>query len=90
MVRVSAWTVGTVALLPLASSFHGPIQPRSGTPTSLSASPASSPVAETDPDAVARTTPKVGAPMPGKRPNWFHVPAPGGPQSKFAELKVGG
>lgn len=32
--------------------------------------------------------PFVGAPMPeGRRPNWFHVPAPGGSKTKFEELK---
>jgi hypothetical protein len=32
--------------------------------------------------------PKVGSPMPaGKRPDWFHVPAPGGSKTKFQELK---
>lgn len=34
-------------------------------------------------------TPKVGAKMPeGKRPDWFRVPAPGGANSKFEELKT--
>ena len=33
-------------------------------------------------------TPKVGGSMPeGRRPNWFHVPAPGGKDTKFNELK---
>lgn len=33
-------------------------------------------------------TPRVGAQMPsGKRPDWFRVPSPGGPGSKFEELK---
>jgi lipoic acid synthetase len=33
--------------------------------------------------------PKVGAPMPeGRRPDWFRVPAPGGKNSKFDELKT--
>ena len=32
-------------------------------------------------------TPKVGAPMPEKRPGWFRVPAPGGPQTHYEELK---
>lgn len=33
--------------------------------------------------------PKVGAKMPeGKRPDWFRVPAPGGVNSKFEELKT--
>jgi hypothetical protein len=31
--------------------------------------------------------PKVGSPMPETRPNWFHVPAPGGSKTKFQELK---
>jgi len=32
--------------------------------------------------------PKVGAEMPeGRRPSWFHVPAPGGANTRFAELK---
>jgi len=32
--------------------------------------------------------PKVGAPMPeGKRPDWFHVPAPGGPDSRYSAVK---
>jgi lipoic acid synthetase len=32
--------------------------------------------------------PRVGAPMPeGKRPDWFHVPAPGGSHTKFEELR---
>jgi len=31
--------------------------------------------------------PKVGAPMPGKRPSWFHVPAPGGAHTRFEHLK---
>lgn len=32
--------------------------------------------------------PKVGAPMPeGRRPDWFHVPAPGGANTRFADLK---
>jgi lipoate synthase len=37
--------------------------------------------------AVQRTTPKVGAPMPEKRPDWFRVPAPGYEHTKYAELK---
>lgn len=33
--------------------------------------------------------PKVGAPMPeGRRPDWFRVPAPGGANTKFEELKA--
>jgi len=33
--------------------------------------------------------PKVGAEMPsGRRPSWFHVPAPGGSRTKYDELKV--
>ena len=36
----------------------------------------------------AEVIPKVRAPMPeGSRPSWFHVPAPGGEHSRFAELK---
>ena len=32
--------------------------------------------------------PKVGGPMPeGGRPSWFHVPAPGGANTRFDELK---
>ena len=32
--------------------------------------------------------PRVQSPMPeGKRPSWFHVPAPGGAGSRFAQLK---
>lgn len=32
--------------------------------------------------------PKVGNPMPeGGRPSWFHVPAPGGKHTRFAELQ---
>lgn len=32
--------------------------------------------------------PKVGGEMPeGRRPSWFHVPAPGGAHTRFAELK---
>lgn len=31
--------------------------------------------------------PRVGAEMPGKRPDWFHVPAPGGKDSRYEELK---
>ena len=32
--------------------------------------------------------PRVQSPMPeGKRPSWFHVPAPGGEGSRFAQLK---
>ena len=32
--------------------------------------------------------PRVGGKMPeGRRPNWFHVPAPGGKNTKFEELK---
>jgi lipoyl synthase len=37
--------------------------------------------------AVQRITPKVGAPMPEKRPDWFRVPAPGYEHTKYAELK---
>lgn len=33
--------------------------------------------------------PKVGGPMPeGKRPDWFRVPAPGGSNTKFDQLKT--
>jgi len=33
--------------------------------------------------------PKVGAPMPeGRRPSWFHVPAPGGENTRFSELQT--
>lgn len=32
-------------------------------------------------------TPSVSGNMPETRPNWFHVPAPGGPGTKFDELK---
>lgn len=33
--------------------------------------------------------PKVGGKMPdGKRPSWFKVPAPGGPESKYEALKT--
>ena len=33
-------------------------------------------------------TPSVSKPMPpGRRPDWFHVPAPGGANTKFDELK---
>jgi len=33
-------------------------------------------------------TPSVSNPMPeGRRPDWFHVPAPGGANTKFNELK---
>jgi lipoic acid synthetase len=31
--------------------------------------------------------PRVSAKMPEKRPDWFRVPAPGGPGTKFDELK---
>jgi len=31
--------------------------------------------------------PSVSGDMPKSRPNWFHVPAPGGPGTKFDELK---
>lgn len=31
--------------------------------------------------------PRVGGDMPNSRPSWFRVPAPGGPGSKFEELK---
>eukprot|EP00617_Octactis_speculum_P002965 CAMPEP_0185771162 /NCGR_PEP_ID=MMETSP1174-20130828/63452_1 /TAXON_ID=35687 /ORGANISM="Dictyocha speculum, Strain CCMP1381" /LENGTH=344 /DNA_ID=CAMNT_0028456929 /DNA_START=235 /DNA_END=1269 /DNA_ORIENTATION=- len=33
------------------------------------------------------TLPKVGAPMPEKRPDWFRVPAPGGVNTKYGEVK---
>jgi lipoyl synthase len=37
---------------------------------------------------VAAIVPRVGGAMPeGKRPNWFRVPAPGGKDSKYEELK---
>ncbi len=37
---------------------------------------------------VVPVTPKVGAPMPsGGRPEWFHVPAPGGAHTRFDELR---
>ena len=33
-------------------------------------------------------TPRIGSSMPeGKRPSWFHVPAPGGKYTRFEELK---
>jgi lipoic acid synthetase len=33
-------------------------------------------------------TPKVGGAMPeGRRPDWFHVPAPGGSHTRFEELR---
>ena len=39
-------------------------------------------------DIVGTIIPRVGAPMPvGRRPDWFHVPAPGGKDTKFDELK---
>uniref|UniRef100_A0A7S1XNR1 Lipoyl synthase, mitochondrial n=1 Tax=Phaeomonas parva TaxID=124430 RepID=A0A7S1XNR1_9STRA len=31
--------------------------------------------------------PRVGAPMPAERPDWFRVPAPGGDHTAFGELK---
>jgi lipoic acid synthetase len=38
---------------------------------------------------VQLTIPRVGAAMPeGRRPDWFHVPAPGGKETKFDELKT--
>lgn len=43
---------------------------------------------KTSRSASSNLIPKVGSPMPeGKRPNWFKVPAPGGPDSKFDTLK---
>eukprot|EP00619_Florenciella_sp_RCC1007_P008336 CAMPEP_0205910030 /NCGR_PEP_ID=MMETSP1325-20131115/4212_1 /ASSEMBLY_ACC=CAM_ASM_000708 /TAXON_ID=236786 /ORGANISM="Florenciella sp., Strain RCC1007" /LENGTH=451 /DNA_ID=CAMNT_0053276359 /DNA_START=73 /DNA_END=1428 /DNA_ORIENTATION=+ len=36
---------------------------------------------------VPMTVPKVGADMPDTRPDWFRVPAPGGEQTKFNEVK---
>lgn len=84
MVKSFAAWAGTLALLPAASSFHAPTQAYSRKSVITAHTP--SDVAE--PVSTART-PKVGAPMPeGKRPGWFHVPAPGGPASKFQELKV--
>ena len=39
-------------------------------------------------DITAPIIPKVGDKMPdGKRPDWFRVPAPGGSNTKFSELK---
>lgn len=35
----------------------------------------------------APAVPRVGKPMPEFRPDWFHVPAPGGKHTKFEELK---
>jgi lipoic acid synthetase len=32
-------------------------------------------------------TPRVGDAMPERRPDWFHVPAPGGGHTRFANLK---
>ena len=40
------------------------------------------------PDVSKGVLPRVGAKMPdGSRPNWFRVPAPGGANTKFNELK---
>ena len=40
-------------------------------------------------EAIEKPLPKVGGPMPaGSRPDWFRVPAPGGPHTKFDELKA--
>jgi lipoyl synthase len=39
-----------------------------------------------DKDPESLTKPKVGSPMP-KRPDWFRVPSPGGPDSHFEALK---
>jgi hypothetical protein len=38
-------------------------------------------------DNVNLVRPKVGAEMPMGRPNWFHVPAPGGKESRYATVK---
>jgi lipoic acid synthetase len=38
-------------------------------------------------DNVTLVRPKVGAEMPMGRPNWFHVPAPGGKESRYATVK---
>lgn len=41
------------------------------------------------PTVVTPITPKVGGLMPeGRRPDWFRVPAPGGKESKYEELKT--
>ena len=45
-----------------------------------------------DPPPTAAKEPRVRGPMPAKRPDWFHVPAPGGTNTRFADLQetVGG
>lgn len=40
-----------------------------------------------DDENVTLVRPKVGAEMPIGRPNWFHVPAPGGKESRYAAVK---
>ena len=52
----------------------------------LSASSASAPGPFSE--AAVKTVPRVGGEMPlGRRPDWFHVPAPGGKDSNFAMLQ---
>jgi len=45
-------------------------------------------VSSQEKDSKVQILPRVGGEMPeGKRPSWFHVPAPGGKNTKFEELK---
>lgn len=46
-------------------------------------------IAEPPSESSKPQIPKVGGSMPsGRRPDWFHVPAPGGSHTRFQELQV--
>lgn len=61
---------------------------RSSTRCCVSVSTASSSAGSDSERQQAPLTPSVNAPMPaGRRPSWFHVPAPGGDQTHFSDLR---
>eukprot|EP00922_Rhytidocystis_sp_ex-Travisia-forbesii_P034994 GHVS01051972.1.p1 GENE.GHVS01051972.1~~GHVS01051972.1.p1 ORF type:complete len:543 (+),score=85.60 GHVS01051972.1:36-1631(+) len=46
-------------------------------------------VSPSTPQIGAGVIPRIGGDMPGNRPDWFHVPAPGGQHTRFDFLKNG-
>eukprot|EP00922_Rhytidocystis_sp_ex-Travisia-forbesii_P034997 GHVS01051975.1.p1 GENE.GHVS01051975.1~~GHVS01051975.1.p1 ORF type:complete len:499 (+),score=73.54 GHVS01051975.1:112-1608(+) len=69
--------------------LHPPVYSRS---SALYAAETASPdiaVSPYTPQIAAGVIPRIGGEMPGNRPDWFHVPAPGGQHTRFDFLKNG-
>mmetsp|Transcript_20187 Transcript_20187/g.34360 ORF Transcript_20187/g.34360 Transcript_20187/m.34360 type:complete len:386 (-) Transcript_20187:199-1356(-) len=72
-----------LVLLPLAAGVQLPVslQRRAGSPPRMVAPAPEQPV-----EGAPQVPSRMGKMPEGRRPSWFHVPAPGGDNTRFAEL----